>query len=79
MSALNKDNICADLLFQQPSQRTLAEFLVENEGKRCVVVLDVSFLSSREDCYLTRLQEIDKNEDERTLWSLLAPWELGEW
>lgn len=22
-------------------------------------------------------KEIDKNEDERTLWSLLAPWELG--
>lgn len=25
----------------------------------------------------TRRQEIDKNEDERNLWSLLAPWESG--
>ncbi|KAL5489991.1 hypothetical protein ACEPAI_4824 [Sanghuangporus weigelae] len=47
--------------YDPPSERTLAEFLEENAGKRCVVVLD----------------EIDKNEDERTLWSLLAPWELG--
>ncbi|KAI5122213.1 hypothetical protein M0805_002702 [Coniferiporia weirii] len=47
--------------YDQPSDRTLAEFLTDNEGKRCVVVLD----------------EIDKNEDDRTLWSLLAPWELG--
>ena len=49
------------ILLQTPSDRTLAEFLTENEGKRCVVVLD----------------EIDKNEDEKNLWSLLAPWELG--
>ncbi|KAL5532831.1 hypothetical protein ACEPAF_4605 [Sanghuangporus sanghuang] len=47
--------------YDPPSERTLAEFLEENAGKRCVVVLD----------------EIDKNEDERTLWSLLSPWELG--
>ena len=40
----------------------MAEFLTENEGKRSVVVLD----------------EIDKNEDEKNLWSLLAPWELGK-
>lgn len=50
------------LSLQDPSDRTLAEFLTENEGKRCVVVLD----------------EIDKNEDEKNLWSLLAPWELGD-
>ncbi|KLO14915.1 P-loop containing nucleoside triphosphate hydrolase protein [Schizopora paradoxa] len=47
--------------YDEPSNRTLAEFLSENEGKRCIVVLD----------------EIDKNEDEKNLWSLLAPWELG--
>lgn len=40
---------------------TLAEFLTENEGKRCVVVLD----------------EIDKIVDEKAIWSLLMPWELG--
>ncbi len=27
---------------QEPSSLTLADFLMENEGKRCVVVLDVS-------------------------------------
>jgi hypothetical protein len=27
---------------QEPSDLTLANFLVENEGSRCVVVLDVS-------------------------------------
>jgi hypothetical protein len=26
---------------QAPSKRTLAQFLIENEGQRCVVVLDV--------------------------------------
>ncbi|KAG7092001.1 hypothetical protein E1B28_008388 [Marasmius oreades] len=40
---------------------TLVEFLANNEGKRCVVVLD----------------EIEKTEDARALWSLLVPWELG--
>ncbi|KAF9069160.1 P-loop containing nucleoside triphosphate hydrolase protein [Rhodocollybia butyracea] len=38
----------------------LIEFLVNNEGKRCVVVLD----------------EIEKTE-QKALWSLLVPWELG--
>lgn len=28
--------------YEEPSTSTLAEFLTENEGKRCVVVLDVS-------------------------------------
>ncbi|KAJ3879091.1 P-loop containing nucleoside triphosphate hydrolase protein [Lentinula edodes] len=41
---------------------TLVEFLANNEGKRCVVVLDVS--------------EIEKTES-KALWSLLVPWELG--
>ncbi|KAF9010302.1 P-loop containing nucleoside triphosphate hydrolase protein [Hymenopellis radicata] len=40
---------------------TLIEFLINNEGKRCVVVLD----------------EIEKTEDDSVLWSLLLPWELG--
>ncbi|TDL24895.1 P-loop containing nucleoside triphosphate hydrolase protein [Rickenella mellea] len=48
--------------YEEPSKRTLAEFLIDNEGKRCVVVLD----------------ELEKCENERNLWSLLAPWELGE-
>ncbi|KAF6763742.1 hypothetical protein DFP72DRAFT_986545 [Ephemerocybe angulata] len=39
----------------------LAEFLVNNEGKRCVVVLD----------------EIEKVDNEKVLWSLLMPWESG--
>ncbi|KDQ61064.1 hypothetical protein JAAARDRAFT_55783 [Jaapia argillacea MUCL 33604] len=43
------------------SNSTLIEFLEENEGKRCVVVLD----------------EIEKTEDEKYLLSLLTPWELG--
>ncbi|KAL0946488.1 hypothetical protein HGRIS_012706 [Hohenbuehelia grisea] len=46
---------------EEPSPSTLAEFLILNEGKRCVVVLD----------------EIEKAEDEKTLHSLLMPWELG--
>ncbi|KAF7337863.1 C3H1-type domain-containing protein [Mycena venus] len=50
--------------YEEPSTCTLAEFLINNEGKRCVVVLD----------------EIEKVE-EKTLWSLLMPWESGasEW
>ncbi|KAF8921812.1 P-loop containing nucleoside triphosphate hydrolase protein [Mucidula mucida] len=40
---------------------TLIEFLINNEGKRCVVVLD----------------EIEKTKDDSVLWSLLLPWELG--
>ncbi|KAF8136672.1 P-loop containing nucleoside triphosphate hydrolase protein [Boletus edulis] len=47
--------------YEEPSSCTLAEFLIENEGKRCVVVLD----------------EIEKIEDQKALWSLLMPWELG--
>ncbi|KAH9180428.1 hypothetical protein EDB89DRAFT_2110547 [Lactarius sanguifluus] len=43
------------------SARTLAQFLLENEGKRCVVVLD----------------EIEKVEEPRVLYSLLMPWEIG--
>ncbi|KAF9449593.1 P-loop containing nucleoside triphosphate hydrolase protein [Macrolepiota fuliginosa MF-IS2] len=46
--------------YETPTTCTLAEFLINNEGKRCVVVLD----------------EIEKT-DEKTLWSLLMPWELG--
>ncbi|KZP08725.1 P-loop containing nucleoside triphosphate hydrolase protein [Athelia psychrophila] len=47
--------------YEEPSSHTLAQFLLQNEGKRCVVVLD----------------EIEKTEDEKALWSLLMPWELG--
>ncbi|KAF8912123.1 P-loop containing nucleoside triphosphate hydrolase protein [Gymnopilus junonius] len=47
--------------YETPTTCTLAEFLVNNEGKRCVVVLD----------------EIEKTLDEKALWSLLMPWELG--
>ncbi|EKM55024.1 uncharacterized protein PHACADRAFT_96058 [Phanerochaete carnosa HHB-10118-sp] len=46
---------------QEPTDLTLAEFLKENEGQRCVVVLD----------------EIEKTENEVILSSLLMPWELG--
>ncbi|KAJ7073895.1 P-loop containing nucleoside triphosphate hydrolase protein [Mycena amicta] len=46
--------------YEEPSTCTLAEFLINNEGKRCVVILD----------------EIEKVE-EKTLWSLLMPWESG--
>ncbi|PPQ63277.1 hypothetical protein CVT24_006802 [Panaeolus cyanescens] len=46
--------------YETPTTCTLAEFLINNEGKRCVVVLD----------------EIEK-ADEKTLWSLLMPWEIG--
>ncbi|RXW14370.1 hypothetical protein EST38_g11489, partial [Candolleomyces aberdarensis] len=46
---------------EEPTNCTLAEFLVNNEGKRCVVVLD----------------EIEKVDNEKVLWSLLMPWEHG--
>lgn len=46
---------------ETPTTCTLAEFLINNEGKRCVVVLD----------------EIEKTDDEKALWSLLVPWEHG--
>ncbi|KAI0929343.1 hypothetical protein AcV5_006638 [Taiwanofungus camphoratus] len=47
--------------YQVPSTCTLADFLINNEGRRCVVVLD----------------EIEKTDDEKVLSSLLMPWELG--
>ncbi|KAK0195434.1 P-loop containing nucleoside triphosphate hydrolase protein [Armillaria mellea] len=47
--------------YQDGSPCTLIEFLINNEGKRCVVVLD----------------EIEKIQDPSVLWSLLLPWELG--
>jgi ATP-dependent Clp protease ATP-binding subunit ClpA len=58
---------------------TLAEFLINNEGKRCVVVLDVRLLFLFNHCpkLIHALQEIEKTRDEKTLWSLLMPWELG--
>ena len=56
---------------------TLADFLMENEGKRCVVVLDVSRNLSLLIRVLTSFQEIEKTENEKVLSSLLMPWELG--
>jgi len=47
--------------YKEFNPRTLREFLLENEGKRCVVILD----------------EFEKVQDERILWSLLVPWEQG--
>ncbi|KAG6906517.1 hypothetical protein DXG01_013482 [Tephrocybe rancida] len=47
--------------YDPPSTRSLAEFLCDNEGKRCVVVLD----------------EIEKTHGESPLWALLMPWEHG--
>ncbi|OAX41570.1 P-loop containing nucleoside triphosphate hydrolase protein [Rhizopogon vinicolor AM-OR11-026] len=47
--------------YEEPSSDTLAQFLLKNEGERCVVVLD----------------EIEKVEDPKALYSLLMPWELG--
>ncbi|KAI0273501.1 P-loop containing nucleoside triphosphate hydrolase protein [Gloeopeniophorella convolvens] len=47
--------------YEEMTTNTLAQFLVENEGKRCVVALD----------------EIEKAEDPKVLYSLLVPWELG--
>ncbi|KAI9466082.1 P-loop containing nucleoside triphosphate hydrolase protein [Lactarius psammicola] len=47
--------------YEELSARTLSQFLLENEGKRCVVVLD----------------EIEKVEEPRVLHSLLMPWEIG--
>ncbi|KAH9928488.1 P-loop containing nucleoside triphosphate hydrolase protein [Epithele typhae] len=46
---------------EAPSDNSLKDFLIENEGKRCVVVLD----------------EIEKTHDEKILSSLLMPWEYG--
>ncbi|KAI0374638.1 hypothetical protein BV20DRAFT_1048686 [Pilatotrama ljubarskyi] len=46
---------------EEPSDRSLKDFLMENEGRRCVVVLD----------------EIEKAQDEKILSSLLMPWEYG--
>ena len=67
--------------YEEPSTLTLAEFLTDNEGKQCVVVLDVRgciFLSTwRNDSDSFLFQEIDKVVDEKTLFSLLIPWELG--
>lgn len=58
---------------------TLAQFLMHNEGKRCVVVLDVGVVSfTARQCLTLNNQEVEKTEDEKVLWSLLMPWELGE-
>ncbi|KIY62569.1 P-loop containing nucleoside triphosphate hydrolase protein [Cylindrobasidium torrendii FP15055 ss-10] len=43
------------------SRCTLVEFLINNEGKRAIVVLD----------------EIEKTKEDSVLWSLLLPWESG--
>ena len=64
---------------KEPSSDTLAQFLLNNEGERCVVVLDVCSHQSR-PATLTHFpaQEIEKVEDPKALYSLLMPWELGE-
>jgi hypothetical protein len=63
---------------EEPCTRTLSEFLLENEGKRCVVVLDVSIPAPFVVWCLTLLaQEIEKIDDEKALWSLHMPWEMG--
>ena len=68
--------------YEEPSTLTLAEFLTDNEGKQCVVVLDVrncldlSVWRYGSDIFI--FQEIDKVIDEKTLFSLLMPWELGK-
>lgn len=65
---------------QEPSDLTLADFLVENEGNRCVVVLDVSPPLQYIIASLTLfIQEIEKTENETILSSLLMPWELGSY
>ncbi|KAH9951909.1 hypothetical protein B0H21DRAFT_3681 [Amylocystis lapponica] len=66
--------------YEAPSTCTLADFLISNEGKRCVVVLDVSTTYMRYPSFSTIIsgpQEIEKTEDEKILASLLMPWELG--
>ncbi|KAI0282089.1 P-loop containing nucleoside triphosphate hydrolase protein [Russula aff. rugulosa BPL654] len=52
---------CSMSPYEELSTSTLSQFLIENEGKRCVVVLD----------------EIEKVEEPKILYSLLMPWELG--
>lgn len=68
--------------YEEPSTLTLAEFLTDNEGKQCVVVLDVRNCLDpsiwRYDSDTFFFQEIDKVVDEKTLFSLLMPWELGK-
>ena len=67
---------------QELSTNSLSQFLVENEGKRCVVILDVrtqrlTTLSKKTE-RLMNLQEIEKVEDPKVLYSLLMPWEFGK-
>ena len=67
----------AHSLLQEPSDSTLSDFLIENQGKRCVVVLDVrAYMLGYVSSDLLH-QEIEKVEDEKYLSSLLMPWELG--
>jgi len=54
---------------------------MHNEGKRCVVVLDVGLITwwyHPFPYFKIFKQEIEKTEDEKALWSLLMPWESGE-
>lgn len=74
------DDQCSFIRLQTPTTCTLAEFLINNEGKRCVVVLDVSvsYLDTfKHDVKCIPYQEIEKTDDEKALWSLLGPWEHG--
>jgi len=68
---------------QELSTNTLSQFLIENEGKRCVVVLDVrsqhfTVPDPKKFDSSMNLQEIEKVEDPKVLYSLLMPWELGK-
>ncbi|KZT34719.1 P-loop containing nucleoside triphosphate hydrolase protein [Sistotremastrum suecicum HHB10207 ss-3] len=64
MTTLSSTQDVWDARSQSPTTdviQSLGDFMCENEGKRCIVVLD----------------EIEKTLNPRVLWALLVPWELG--
>jgi len=85
MHLSNEVSLQDPVFVQELSTSTLSRFLIENEGKRCVVVLDVRSQRSatcpkkpEEICSLMNLQEIEKVAEAKVLYSLLMPWELGK-
>jgi hypothetical protein len=85
MLLFHEVNLQDPVFVQELSTNTLSQFLIENEGKRCVVVLDVRSQRSatrpkepKEDDSLMNLQEIEKVDEPKILYSLLMPWELGK-